>query len=249
MITPVLDVMQTMPTFVYLLPVVLFFGIGAVRRGGLHAHLRAAARSSGSPATASATVSPTTIEATDSPARPAGSGCARCSCRWRARPSSSASTRPRWRRCRWRRIAAFVNGPGPRQAGAAGADPHRHRRRVRARRADRGDGDHARPHHDGGQRAGRDGSPRGGERPSRRAGSCWRSRGVAALVAVYLSRTARGRREFPETDARADGSPTASTPSPTGSPTPSTASPAAIKDVITDGLLNPLQSLLAESPW
>ena len=27
-ITPVLDVMQTMPTFVYLIPIVLFFGIG-----------------------------------------------------------------------------------------------------------------------------------------------------------------------------------------------------------------------------
>ena len=27
-ITPVLDLMQTMPTFVYLMPVVLFFGIG-----------------------------------------------------------------------------------------------------------------------------------------------------------------------------------------------------------------------------
>ena len=31
-ITTVLDVMQTMPTFVYLLPIVLFFGIGASAR-------------------------------------------------------------------------------------------------------------------------------------------------------------------------------------------------------------------------
>ena len=42
-ITVFLDFMQTMPTFVYLLPVVLFFGIGAEWRGGVHADLRAAA--------------------------------------------------------------------------------------------------------------------------------------------------------------------------------------------------------------
>ena len=43
-ITTVLDLMQTMPTFVYLLPVVLFFGIGACAARRLHADLRAARR-------------------------------------------------------------------------------------------------------------------------------------------------------------------------------------------------------------
>ena len=42
-ITPVLDLMQTMPAFVYLAPLALFFGIGAAAARRLHPDLRAAA--------------------------------------------------------------------------------------------------------------------------------------------------------------------------------------------------------------
>ncbi|MEJ7706587.1 MAG: ABC transporter permease subunit [Nocardioidaceae bacterium] len=64
-VTPVLDVLQTMPTFIYLLPLVLFFGIGAptaVASTVLYA-LPPVIRIAGH---GIRSVSPTTIEATDS---------------------------------------------------------------------------------------------------------------------------------------------------------------------------------------
>ena len=42
-VTPVLDLMQTLPAFCYLAPLALFFGIGSAVRGGADDHLRAAA--------------------------------------------------------------------------------------------------------------------------------------------------------------------------------------------------------------
>ena len=118
-ITPILDLMQTMPTFVYLLPVALFFGIGASGCGGLHPHLCASAdhpdrRPRHRPCRPPRSRRPTRW------ARPSGSGCEGPAARWPARPSSSASTRRSWRRCRWRRSRAFVNGPGFGRAGARG---------------------------------------------------------------------------------------------------------------------------------
>ncbi len=101
-LTPVLDVMQTMPSFAYLAPLALFFGIGpaaAVVTTLIYA-LPPLVRIS---AHGLRTVSPTTIEATDlARLDRQHSSCARCSCPWRVARSWWVSTRPRWRPCRWR---------------------------------------------------------------------------------------------------------------------------------------------------
>ena len=66
----------------------------------------------GSPASGSGRCRPPRSRPPTRPGRPTGSGCSRCSSRWRARPSSSASTRPRWPRCRWRPSRRTSTGPG-----------------------------------------------------------------------------------------------------------------------------------------
>ena len=87
--------------------------------------------------------------------------------------------------------------PGPRQARAGRPADQRRRRRLRAGRADRGDGDHARPHHDGGQRASARRSPAAAAATSGSGASSSRSGGVArprrGLPLAHLPRLA----EFP----------------------------------------------------
>ena len=73
----------------------------------------------------------------------------------------------------------------------------------------------------------------------------------APLIAVYLSAQLRLGREFPEPArprarrSRDRGRPTSAT----GSPTTCRRSRPAIQNGFTDWLLNPLQSLIADSPW
>ncbi len=100
-LTPVLDAMQTMPSFAYLAPLALLFGIGnagAVIVTLIYALpplVRITAHALG-------TVSPTTVEATTSTGVHLRTNCcAKCSFRCLAAPSSSGSTRPSWPRCRW----------------------------------------------------------------------------------------------------------------------------------------------------
>ena len=91
---PVLDIMQTMPSFVYLIPVLMLFGLGKVP--AIFATVIYAA--------------PPLIRLTDlgirrltarlwKPSTPlaptAGSNCSACNCRWPCRASWPVSTRPR----------------------------------------------------------------------------------------------------------------------------------------------------------
>ena len=94
-ITPILDVMQTMPSFVYLLPLRSCFGLGAAMRGPRAPWSTPCRRWSGSAAHGIRTVSATTLEATDvARVRRKSQRLSKVSsCRWPSAPSSSASTR------------------------------------------------------------------------------------------------------------------------------------------------------------
>ena len=245
-ITSILDFMQTMPTFVYLGPIVLFFGIGASAAVActlvyaLPPIIRIAGHGIRS-------VSPTTIEATDSSGQTA---------RQRLHEGPAADG-PRDHRGRpqpddhGRAVDGHAGGvrrrPGARQAGAPRADQERRRRSVRPRHADRGHGDHARPEHDRGKPASREGRPR---RALTRGsgGSCWLSVCWPSACASTSRAPTPGPREFPESEV---GPKTADqvdrffawfTDTFDGLTT-------GIKDFVTTVLLNPMQSLLAESPW
>ena len=95
----------------------------------------------------------------------------------------------------------------------------------------------------------REGRPRRRRQRPAPADRARRSRGVAALVAVCCRAPTLGRRTSPRTSSgtrladavdRLDGR---------GSSTSFGGVTGAFKDFITDWLLNPMQSLLAESPW
>ena len=144
-IEPTLDFLQTMPSFVYLLPIVLFFGIGASSAVVVHRPLRRAAAHP------------------DQRARHP-----------RGRPGDDrgdrlARARPKWQRLlrvqlpiakrtiivginqttmaalSMATIASFVNGPGLGQPVLAGLQDQRRRRRLRPGPAHRRHRDHARP--------------------------------------------------------------------------------------------------------
>lgn len=99
-VTPILDVMQTLPSFTYLLPLSLVFGIGPAAAlictviYSLPPVMRIAAHGL-------LNVNPATVEATTSMGQTSRQRLRRWTCRWPSAPSSSASTRPPWRRCRW----------------------------------------------------------------------------------------------------------------------------------------------------
>ena len=91
-ITPILDVMQTMPSFAYLAPLVLFFGIGpasAVVATLIYA-LPPLARITAHGIRSVSARRPSRRSARW--ARAVGRCCARCSCRWRGGPSWWGST-------------------------------------------------------------------------------------------------------------------------------------------------------------
>ena len=241
--------MQTMPTFVYLLPVVLFFGIGV-----------------------SAAVVSTLIYALPPLIRIAGFGIREVS-------DDDDRGHRLGRADHWQRLCkvqlpmarkTIIVGPQPDHAGRAvdghpggvrqrpGPGQARARRRCASTtsaaafvpgRADRGDGRHARPHHHGGQRASREGRPRRAAATSalRRivlaVGGC-RDPGRGLPLAPYI-----GLAEFPELHDRRHGRRRRQRLHGLGSPTSSAASTGAFKDAVTNWFLNPMQSLLAESPW
>ena len=246
-ITVVLDLMQTMPTFVYLLPVVLFFGIG-VSAAVVSTHdLRAAAagpdrrlRDQGGPddhdrghrlgrsdVLAAALQGAAADGAQDDHRRPQPDHAGR------ALDGHPGGLRQR---------------PGSRQARPRRTAHQRRRGGVRAGRADRGDGRDARPHHDSGQRALREGGPwRRRQRPAARR-IILAAGGVGTLVAIYLSRTYIGLAEFPvytigDRIAEVVNDVMDWVTSTFGGIT------GAFKDFITNWLLNPMQNLIAESPW
>ena len=244
-ITVVLDLMQTMPTFVYLLPVVLFFGIGvsaAVVSTMIYA-LPPLVRIAGF---GIKEVPATTIEATDSAGQTYWQRLFKVQLRWPARRSSRPQP-DHARRLSMATLAAFVNGPGlgkPVLAGlrindvgaafvpgvlivvmAVMLDRTTTAASERSEKVARGGG--------GNVRRGASSSPAGG---------------VGTLVAIYLSRTYIGLAEFPvytigDRIAEVVNEVMDWVTSTFGGIT------GAFKDFITNWLLNPMQNLIAESPW
>ena len=238
-----------MPTFVYLLPVVLFFGIGASAPWSCTLDLRAAAASSGSRASASARSPRPRSRRPTRPARRAWQRLTKVQLPMARKTIIVGLNQTIMAALSMATIAAFVDGPGLGQPVLDGAESARRRRRVRARHADRGDGDHARPHHDRGQRGVREGGPR------------WQVNLRRRRIVLAVTGARRAGRGLPVAPA---SSGCAEFPETTWGPTRRRAStvftdwftdtfrrrrPSLVKDVITESLLNPLQELLAESPW
>lgn len=245
-ITPVLDAMQTMPTFVYLLPVVLFFGIGVssavvctliyslpplVRIGGHGIR----------------SVSSTAIEATDSTGQTRWQRLTKVQLPMARKTLVVGLNQTTMAALSMAIIASYIDGPGlgdPVLAAlirndvgsslvpgllivltAITLDRTTSAASERAEKAARGQG------------------LRGRQRQVVLAVSA-----VVALVCVYLSRTYIGLAEFPDTGLGRrladllDGV----TDSVTGV---LGGAGELFKDAVSYGLLNPLQALLSESPW
>ncbi len=245
-VTAFLDVMQTMPTFVYLVPVVLFFGIGASAAVictliySLPPLIRIAGHGIRS-------VSPTTIEATDSAGQTFRQRLFKVQLPMARATIVVGLNQTIMAALAMATIAAYVNGPGlgkdvlralrTTDIGAGfvpGAlivvmaimlDRTATAASLRSERVARG----------------------GGETPRQRllviGGGV-----VATGVAIYLSRYYSWAAEFPENESGRRVADEVNSffdwfIDTFGSIT------RGFKDAITVGLLNPLESLLSESPW
>lgn len=242
----VLDLMQTMPTFVYLIPIVLFFGIGA--SGAVVATLvyalppliRIAAHGIRS-------VSPTTVEATDSAGQTAWQRLRKVQLPMARSTIIVGLNQTIMAALSMATIAAFVDGPGLGQPVLDGLKINDVGRAlvpgalivVMAVMLDRTTTAAS-------ERA---------ENVARRGGENVRLRrivlagaGVLALVGVYLSRYYSWAAAFPETTLGTTVADAAErfTNWVTTNVSESTI---AFKDAVSNGLLNPLQSLVADSPW
>ncbi len=245
-ITVFLDLMQTMPTFVYLLPIVLFFGIGtsaAVVATLIYA-LPPIIRIAGF---GIREVPATTIEATDSAGQTYGQRLLKVQIPMARKTIIVGLNQTTLAALSMATLAAFVDGPGLGQpvldglrindVGAAFVpgvlivvmavmlDRTTTAASERAETVARG----------------------GGGDPRVRRGLLVGG-GVATLVAVYLSRSYVSLAEFPSS---AIGDRVAAAVSDAVDWFTDTfgALTGGIKDRITEGVLNPMQSLLAESPW
>ena len=245
-ITVVLDFMQTMPTFVYLVPVVLFFGIGV--GGAVVATLIYAVP----PLVRIASfgireVSSTTIEATDSAGQTYWQRLLKVQLPMARKTIIVGLNQTTLAALSMATIASYINGPGLGKpvlralvandfggsfvpgvlivVMAVMLDRTTTAASERAERVARGGGGNLRT------------------RRIALAGT-----GVAALVAVLLSRRDLSLAEFPEYTlgqrvADAADEVMGSIVDVVGGAASS------IKDFLTDWFLNPMQSLLAESPW
>ncbi len=245
-VTLVLDLLQTMPTFVYLAPVVLFFGLGpsgAVVATLIYA-LPPLVRIAGF---GIREVSPTTIEATDSAGQTFWQRLVKVQLPMARRTIIVGLNQTTLAALSMATLAGFINGPGlgipvlaalrvnnVGQAFVPGIlivvmavmlDRTTTAASERAEKVARGQG----------------GDPRL-RRILLAAG------GIGSLVAVYLSRTYKGLAEFPVYEhggrlAQRVNDVTDWVTDTFGGVTE------AFKDAVSYGFLNPLQSLIAESPW
>ena len=245
-ITLVLDLLQTMPTFVYLAPVVLFFGIGA--SGAVVATLLYAVpplvRIAGF---GIREVSAATIEATDSMGQTFWQRLVKVQLPMARRTIIVGLNQTTLAALSMATLAGFINGPGlgipvlaalrvnnVGQAFVPGIlivlmavmlDRTTTAASERAEKVARGHG----------------GDPRTRQ-------ILLAVGGVGTLVAIYLSRTYKGLAEFPTYDygdwlARQVNDLARWVTDTFGGLTE------AFKDVISEGFLNPMQALIAESPW
>ncbi|CAA9352352.1 MAG: hypothetical protein AVDCRST_MAG29-2353 [uncultured Nocardioidaceae bacterium] len=245
-ITVFLDFMQTMPTFVYLLPIVLFFGIGtsaAVVATLIYA-LPPIVRIAGF---GIREVPATTIEATDSAGQTYWQRLRKVQVPMARRTIIVGLNQTTLAALSMATLAAFVDGPGLGQPVLAGLrindvgaafvpgvlivvmavmlDRTTTAASERAEKVARGGG----------------GNP-AVRRITLAVGA------VAALVAVYLSRSYVTLAEFP-TYTIGDRVGSAVSDAVDWFTDTFGGVTAGIKDAVTNGFLNPVQSLLAESPW
>jgi glycine betaine/proline transport system permease protein len=245
-ITVVLDFMQTMPTFVYLVPVVLFFGIGvggAVVSTLIYA-VPPLVRIAGF---GIREVSTTTIEATDSAGQTYWQRLFKVQLPMARKTIIVGLNQTTLAALSMATIASYINGPGLGKpvlnalvandfggsfvpgvlivVMAVMLDRTTTAASERSEKVARGGGGNVRA------------------RRIALAGT-----GVAALVAVYLSRRELSLAEFPEYTIGARVSDAADDAM--GSIVDLVGGLAGgFKDAVTYGFLNPMQSLLAESPW
>ena len=245
-VTVVLDLMQTMPTFVYLIPVVLFFGIGASGAVvctliyALPPLIRIAGHGIRS-------VSPTTIEATDSAGQSRAQRLAKVQLPM-ARPTIIVGLNQTiMAALSMATIASFIDGPGLGQPVLDGLKINDVGRAfvpgllivVIAIMLDRTTTAAS-------ERA-ENVARKGGQDPRRRR-LLLAVTGAAAVAAVLVSRQSLWAAEFPTSElgrslaSAADDATTWVTDNVSEYTN-------AFKDQMTVVLLNPLQSLLAESPW
>lgn len=245
-VTVVLDLMQTMPTFVYLLPIVLFFGIGASAAVvctliyALPPLIRIAGHGI-------RTVSPTTIEATDSAGQTFWQRLTKVQLPMARSTIVVGLNQTIMAALAMATLAAFVDGPGLGKpvlnalirVDIGGAFVPGALIVVMAIMLDRTT----------------TAASQRGELIARGGGGSARQRrivlavaGVGAIVAVWLSRYAFWAAEFPENGS---GRWVADRVNQFAEWFVDTFGGAteAIKDTITIALLNPLEALLAESPW
>jgi len=245
-VTPVLDVLQTVPSFIYLLPLTLFFGIGlpaAVAATVLYAAppvIRIAAHGIRG-------VSSTTIEATDSLGQTGRQRLLQVQLPMAKKTIIVGVNQTIMAALSMATIAAFVDGPGlgkpvlqALQQQAVGTafvaglcivvmavmlDRTTTAASERAEKVARSGGLGRRRHR------------------FVVAGS-----GVAALVLVYVSRTYMDAAEFPETKIGTRFAQAVQSAADAFTSTVDTVT-TTYKDQVTLLLLDPLQSLLADSPW
>jgi glycine betaine/proline transport system permease protein len=244
-ITTILDFMQTMPTFVYLGPIVLFFGIGASAAVActLVYALPPIIRIAGH---GIRNVSPTTIEATDSSGQTARQRLMKVQLPMARATIVVGLNQTIMAALSMATLAAYVDGPGLGKPvlralvknDVGGAFVPGMLIVVMAIMLDRSTTAAS-------QRA--DKAARGGHNPMIR----WIVLAVGAVVvgvSIYLSRTYTWAARFPESEV---GPKTADqvdrffvwfTDTFDGATN-------AVKDFVTSVLLNPMQALLAESPW
>ena len=246
LLSTVLDLMQTMPTFVYLLPIVLFFGIGvpgAVVCTLIYA-LPPIIRIAGHGIRA---VSPTTIEATDSTGQSARQRLTKVQLPMARKTIIVGLNQTTMAALSMATIASFVDGPGLGQPVLDGLKINDVGTAfvpgllivVLAVMLDRTTTAAS-------ERA--ENVARSGGENLRRRRIVLGVSGAAALVLVWVSRYFSWAAEFPESSLGSkfatvsDDAATWVTDTLGGFTT-------GVKDEITFGLLNPLQALLAESPW
>ena len=245
-VTVVLDLLQTMPTFVYLLPIVLFFGIGA--SGAVMATLLYALppliRIAGH---GIRSVSTTTLEATDSAGQSRMQRLTKVQLPMAKATIIVGLNQTIMAALSMATIASFVDGPGLGQPVLDGLQINNVGRALvpgllivliavmldRWTTAASERAEHV--------------ARRGGEDPRLRR-IVLGVTGIAALVCLYLSRTYRWAAEFPEGTTGRTVSDWANTATDWVTNTFSGVT-GAVKDQLTYGLLNPLESLLSESPW